>query len=76
MDNLTMLEEKISLLNPKENDILTVTLDYQKYDPRQMQQIAKGLQETFKNNKVVILPTGIELKLEQKENIIEYIKNL
>ena len=76
MDNLTILEEKISLLSPKENDIITVTLDYQRYDARQMQQIAKGLQETFKNNKVVILPNGIELKLEQKDDIIEYIKNL
>lgn len=76
MDNLTTLSEKISILNPSENDIITVTLDYQKYNPRQMQQISKGLQEIFKNNKVVILPTGIELKLEQKEKIIEYIKNL
>jgi hypothetical protein len=76
MDNLTVLSEKISILCPKDGDIITVTLDYQKYDARQMQQIAQGLQETFKNNKVVILPVGIELKLEQKEEIIEYIQNL
>jgi hypothetical protein len=76
MNTLESLNMQINKLNPKEDDIITVTLDYQKYDARQMQQIAKGLQETFKNNKVVILPTGIKLKLEQKEKIIEYIKNL
>ena len=58
----------ISKLDLKENDVILVTIDIDKYDTPEAYEIFKMIVKEFPDNKIVATFKGIEIeKLKEKE---------